>query len=49
MKSQYSFADNGDILKEYEVLLMNNSVRGFADAGGCGLITYKDSKMIWVH
>ena len=44
-----TFKPDGDVLGERKVILDNKSVKICVVEGGCGVISYKKGKYIWVH
>ncbi len=46
---QATFRNDGDVLGTEEVRLINRSIRLCVDEGGCGVISYKKGRFIWIH
>ena len=44
-----TFKNNGDVLGTKIITLQNISIRLCEDEGGCGIVSYKGGKYIWVH
>jgi hypothetical protein len=44
-----TFSPDGDVLGQKTVVLHNASIRLCSDEEGCGLISFRNQKYVWIH